>query len=272
MNTIKMYGKILLVLLVCFFSNTKALTAQDSPEVYFVAEYMKTNPGQAAAYEKSEVEQWKILHQARKDAGHIMSWNFMKVLYPSGSNVAYDYYVATGYPFNALAAPFSDAEEVAKATFSDEQIAEMMTSGETRTLVNREVFKLETITREPRGAKPAKYAVVNFMKYPEGGAAAWQKVETEYWKPLHQLRVDAGKMAGWGLYTLAMPSGANAEYDAVTMDFYHNFEDINVSDEELLGFFKKAHPSGNAEKMMEETGASRTMVKTIIIEMVAQTN
>ena len=242
-------------------------TAQETPEIYLIVDYMKVNPGMTDAYLQAETGAWKKFHQKRKEAGQILDWSLTKVLYPTGANQEYNYFTVTVFKdWKSLGTLENDMLGLAQKSLSESEMNKLMGVEKFRTLVKTDVFRLRAGTQEPEGAPDAKYAVVNFMKYPEGGAGAFAEVETQVWQPVHQKRVDNGIMAGWGLYSLEMPFGTEVQYNAVTADFYHKFEDINVPFYEE--YMKMVHPNANLEEIEKKTMESKDLVRGIITELV----
>lgn len=62
--------------------------------VYLLREYMKVEPGMEADYIKLE-QTWKKVHLQRKADGGILDWGLYRRVFPSGTNVEYDYMTVT---------------------------------------------------------------------------------------------------------------------------------------------------------------------------------
>lgn len=105
-------------------------------------------------------------------------------------------------------------------------------------------------------------ALVDYMKVPEGGNAAYEAMEKELWKPMHQELVDQGACEGWFLYSIPYPGGTDAEYHYATVRLYSDISQIESPLSNLEELFNKVHPNMDAAEMTEKTLSSRDLVKT----------
>lgn len=67
---------------------------------------------------------------------------------------------------------------------------------------------------------------IEYQKTEKGKTADYIRMEREYWKPVHQDRVNNGKITSWKLYAVSFPNGDDQEYDFVTMTEFANFSDL----------------------------------------------
>ena len=77
-------------------------------------------------------------------------------------------------------------------------------------------------------ASSTKYSVLtlDYQKPEPGKTGEYIKLEREIWKPLHQDRVNKGKIISWKLYSVSWPNGAGQEYDFVTIAEFPSFSDL----------------------------------------------
>ncbi len=80
----------------------------------------------------------------------------------------------------------------------------------------------------------------------------------QLWKKIHQVRIDEGTLAGWGLYSLIFPGGSNNEYNFATVNEYGVFKDLN--DFDLEGLVKKAGLGMSINEVGNMTEAARDLV------------
>lgn len=66
----------------------------------------------------------------------------------------------------------------------------------------------------------SQVVVLNYMKVPPGGGAAYEKAEMHAQKVMQE-RVNRGEMIGWELYQI-LNRGAESPYHYVTVDIYEN--------------------------------------------------
>ena len=76
--------------------------------------------------------------------------------------------------------------------------------------------------------QPTNYRVLtlDYQKPAPGKTADYVKVERELWKPVHQDRVNKGKILSWKLYSVSWPNGEDQEYDYVTVTEFAHFADL----------------------------------------------
>ncbi|NNL02028.1 MAG: hypothetical protein HKP39_07115, partial [Eudoraea sp.] len=67
-------------------------------------------------------------------------------------------------------------------------------------------------------------AVINFMKAKPGQSGAYEKMESEVFKPNHQKDVDAGGRANWGLLRNMMGYATEAYASHITVDMYTGYD------------------------------------------------
>ena len=98
-------------------------------------------------------------------------------------------------------------------------------------------------------------AVVDYMKVPENGDAAYLAVE-KLWKTFHQSRVESGKILSWRLWYVRN-SGASSPYNYVTVTTYENLgkTEIQLTEAELKQAFGTKY-----DETMAKTTASRSLI------------
>jgi len=110
-------------------------------------------------------------------------------------------------------------------------------------------------------AKSQGYAIVDYMKVKPG---MWDKyLECEKaWKTIHQNRKAQGKIMAWHVEEVVYPSGANAEYDVLTVVFVDNWDAIGHLWDNWEAE-QKALPA-NIKPLIESTEQYRDRVKSEI--------
>ena len=100
---------------------------------------------------------------------------------------------------------------------------------------------------------------IDYMKIPDGQALRYRNLETELWKPVHQLRVDKGYITSWRLYGHHFPGGeSNYQYVTVT-----EFPSLQAMDElHYPELFQEAHGQDYDTEISQQTVASRTLTHT----------
>lgn len=111
-------------------------------------------------------------------------------------------------------------------------------------------------------AQDQPYIVLEYMKVKPGMNDKYLEAESKFWKPVHQERVKSGDILDWTLLRVQYPSSSNSEYDYVTVTIFENYDKMENSMN--LNHFKTAHPSGDMDAMLEQTGNSRSLVKQVV--------
>lgn len=205
------------------------LSAQNDEQTYVVVEYMKVKPGMMDKYRECE-KAWKMIHQARKEAGYIIGWDLERVMYPSGTNAEYDFMVTTHYKnWNAIDAENWGTMSAFFESLPKEQAEIADQAEEYRDIVKREIWTAIDMVFAP-GATNPKYRVENFMSIPEGGWEKWAEMETQFAKPFIEKSVEMGNRAGWLIGSVVAPRGNGFPYQVSSMDFYNSWEDMNKDD------------------------------------------
>lgn len=84
-------------------------------------------------------------------------------------------------------------------------------------------------------------------------------METKLIKPMQEAEIKAGKRAGWGIYGVVFPYGANQRYDVTTVDFYDKWEDMGSGNaQEAL---KAIHPGMSMRYFVEQIESARTLLR-----------
>lgn len=93
------------------------------------------------------------------------------------------------------------------------------------------LFCTESSAFAQAGAQPTKYRylTIDYQKTEPGKARDYVQLEKEYWKPLHQERVNLGRIRSWKLYSVMFPNGDRNEYDFVVLTEFACFEDMDAS-------------------------------------------
>jgi hypothetical protein len=118
-------------------------------------------------------------------------------------------------------------------------------------------------------AKQPTFLMVDFMKVPEGKEEGWLKLERETFKPIHALRVKDGSIQSWAAIAQAVPGDESNGPVYATVTTYRGWPDPTKTNYEEL--FKRAHPQGDVNALMQQTEAARKLVRTEIWQVLEQT-
>ena len=252
-----------LLLMVFTFLFTIHLSAQETAskaESYYVFDYMKVNPEMRSDYLALE-KAWKKIHTANINAGKYESWNLVRVVSPNGASSEYNFITRTRFKGEKAIANYIENAAMPdnwQSLLTAEEIALVKRGNKIRTWVKSETWTLGDIIF-PEGTE-AKVSVFNYFDFKEGkGRRDHFKVEQEIWKPIHEARVKDGKLEGWVLTRMVMPSGSNMPYHDATVDLYDNIE--QMMKDSPMPYFEKVHPDKDVDKLLNETSATASLVR-----------
>ena len=110
--------------------------------------------------------------------------------------------------------------------------------------------------------EPMIFAIVDYMKVKPGDVDKYLNVEKMIWKPMHQERIQQGKIIGWHLYEVRY-TGSDDDYNFVTVTLFDN--PANLENPWAGIDAGKILPGKDIAKVFEETLSSRNLVKSNLI-------
>jgi hypothetical protein len=266
-GTVRLFGCICLCL--CLTLSASHSMAQSASTTYAVTTFHKVAQADVAEYEKLMTENWRAVHQLRKQNGKINRWALYRIRF-SGASDEYNYASVSYYGSFEKTEPNDIYPDLMKASNPKSDAAAILAqTTKVRTIQRQVIYRLEDNTTSSATSKPEKYVMVNFMQPKIGMNADYVKIEKEDFKPVHQARVNAGSMVGWVLYTLIHPWGTSNNHQYVTGDVYSSYEQI-AGDMEPV--WKKLNPGKDIQPVYDRLGKARDMVKTELWELVTATN
>ncbi len=194
---------------------------------YLSFEFMKVQDKNITAYMAYE-DFWSKIHQEAIKEGACIGWDLW-ALQPGGQDQGYQYLAVTVYNDmnKMMAGPSLDQilafAKKAYPNMSPDDITKKITAGaETRS--RAEVLLLENIdgTQDKFDMPLGTVAQMDFMK--ANDAAAYEKAESDVFKPIHQKAVDEGLKGSWSVARIILPSGTDAYATHIT---FNMFKDSN---------------------------------------------
>ena len=250
------------------FGQTPPPAAAEPQPRYAVFEYMKIEPGKAADYRLLERDVWMPIHRERLKQGLIKSWTLWGMRYPGGTAREYDTIAMTTYD------KFADVENSYPPEIF-KKVHPRMTDAErnTRTSGMRQMIRTELVglidsTRSAASAGPPRYAFIGYMQPEYGKVGRYVELERQYWKAIHQERVNRGVLRSWVLYRVRFPGGTNKPYSHFTVQLLDRFEDLENQYPE--GIWEKVHPGVKQDDVDLRTMAARKMVWTDLLTLMEQ--
>lgn len=236
---------------------------------YFVYQYLKVHPSLESEFLNLELNVWKKMHEKRIKVDVLDGWYFYRLMSPNGTKTEYNYVLIFEYDSpEKLAGHFENYGVDYNEVLNTQEITLALKTPEIRDLVYEEVWlELDNISR--MNGNMYRFQVFNAMKLRQDVTADdYQRLEKEYWKPMHSLRIKNGEMAGWGIYNMIIPGGTERAYQWATVDYYDNFIDILANNDVM---FQIIHGEKNAATFLEETLNSRDLLRTEVRELIDYT-
>ncbi len=252
------------------FAQQKEKPIKEEP-IFLSINFMKVQSENIQEYRKLEAA-WKKIHQARVKKGTLLQWTFIELAIPYGTNNEYNFITINTYQGSKMLADHYEGGmmEGFEKLLTPEEIKLVKKTGKMRDMVKEEIFRVRGGTGSSE--KPAKIAVVNFMKTNKGFRGRdLGKIENTYWKPVHEKRVKEGKMNGWGMYSLEFPYGSSRQYNNTTVDFFDNMEQM-LADYDYPAEMKKKHANITFDEIVAKTQEVRDLVKAEVWMVLDQTD
>jgi hypothetical protein len=245
---------IILLFLLFFFIQTVSIAQSSDTTYYLKVDYFKAQPDQISEYLHVEQELWKPIHQARVDEGIILGWTFYGV-FAGEPDVPYNYIAVNVFDDFELIDYYQLGELVA-SVYPDLDLADFFDrTRSSREVVRTEIWKVEgMISRSGEPLPFGNYAITKFYDT-RGGSGKSDTLEDDFWKPVHEIRVENETLDGWANYKLLYPQGEVRHYTYSTFEFHNNLGNLMVkpgietaqeahpgkSGDEIIGLFSKTH-------------------------------
>ncbi len=200
--------------------------AQDSEPLYLIFEFMHVDDDQGAAYAETEAF-WEKVHEQRVKNGDCIGWDLWR-LEPSGQEQGAQFMTVSLYndPVKMMdGGDWNKAWTAAYPNLSDAENNEKMAmTAKSRDITHRVFLQEIDLTNDDFDMPIGTLAVINFMKAKPGQAGAYEKMESEVFKPFHQSDVDSGGRANWGLLRNMLGYATEAYASHITVDMFTGYD------------------------------------------------
>ncbi len=263
-------------LLVMFTMPAKS-SVQDNGSVYLHIEYLYIAPENRSAYNELKQEVWKPVFEERIRQGLIKSWALYESLY-NEPNANYSHMTVQVIDDFSKVERLHDHAMVG-TVFPDKDISVLLNrTWEIREFKHSEVWQyIDAIRPRSIFGQSVPYLVTNHMHVPQGKDTEFVHLETEFWKPLQQDRIDADLIAGWELYHLIQPKGTISNYGFKTVDYYDGLGQLSEPfDLDFdMSLIYNAHPDISDDEIadkFERTANARSVYRAILWRLVDNIN
>lgn len=213
-----------ILLLTLLFSGM--IHAQDQQRTYLIFEFMKVDNDQEPFYMETE-DFWEGIHKQRVASGDIVGWDLWGLL-PGGEDQGYQYLTVTVFddPLKMMnaGAGIMESARMAYPDESDEEIEKRINmAGGSRDLAVRLFVEVIDSTEDDFEMKQGMVASIDLMKAKDGQYMAYEEMESNTFKPVHQRVVDGGAKGNWQLLRILMPQGSDVYATHMTVNMFDNW-------------------------------------------------
>jgi hypothetical protein len=220
-----------------------------------VVDYMRVPPGKEAGYIQIE-KAWKAIHEVRKKAGKILSWNLYEVSF-AGADAPYQYVTVTTYP---RLAKYSEMDwndfKGAMAGLDEEGMNQFFNkTNDARVLAKTSVYNRVVGVQKPSD-RPTGVLVVNYMHIKPGGDETYLQAEKTVFRPVHEEDIRREHRQDWSLWQLQ--NGDLTSHQYVTIDAFLSLAQMDA-DRDQDAMLKKVHNGKDVSDLIRRSLLTREM-------------
>lgn len=243
-------------LLLCFCVNV-AILAQTEESVYLNIDYFKVESEDYTEFESLVTEEWKELLATKHSPDQLTGWYFYRVIYPGGQSSEYNYVIISTYKDpNTLVQVNSEIDE--ETDRNEERLLDQTFDLATHQF--SELWKTEAGIFSNSYSGPSEFVLFNYMMVNPGKGAEYLTLENDMARPLHEARIEDGRMHSWRTYSLMQPGGLDYRYNFATADHFTELNHIEFGfTNELI---KSVMPGTDINEMFEAIYATRDIIKS----------
>jgi hypothetical protein len=250
--------------LITSFLFSSAVFSQSHEGFYMHIDYLNVDNSMANKFESDVTDYMKPVQQARIDAEILKAWYIYRVAYPGTQNTFYNYVLIT---ISDDISSFEDIRSQIRESYSSEEADELLEEYHQLMIPNHsELWRINNSVLSSDDAKPSRYFGMDYMKVRPGMEYAYQMMEDEEARPVHETRMEIGTMKGWELFSLITPGGTEYGYNFATGNYYNYLKNIEFGfTEEVI---RRSHPETNINEFFENIDRTRDLVRSEIWELV----
>jgi hypothetical protein len=249
-----------------------ALAQQAAPDVYVVVTYIKTLPGQDAAYREYLTTTGKKIFQEMMAAQPtLLYWSSARSMFQGtepGSD--FDYVGASVYagpppePGSVPDAVYTKAAGMSQADLG-KKLATM------RTIVGTEVLRQQAALSTPGVLKEGDFRVVGQVRIKPGMGNEYFDTARTMAQPMMQSRAAAGELKTWSIWSRVFPAGAATSYDALTVSYFKDQASAirGLDATKGLETFMKVHPGKNYATYINNLRDYSELQQRFIMQIIA---
>lgn len=258
--------KLLLSFALCFvfFASSFGQTGDD---LYKKIDYMEVNQTQLDRFLKVVDRDLTSGFSSLLENDDVKGWYLYKVKFPGGEKSNYNFVsITVSSSINNLGDYFSDSNApgfvpTTTTKGSTEQLSKLAT------LIKSEIWRVQNSAFADTGSTPSRYMSMDYMKVAPGKDPDYLMLEDEIAKPIHLERIERGRMAGWEVHSLILPSGMNYGYNFATGNYFNELEHFVFGmNEEIIQ--QTMGQNSNVPELFETIYNTRDLIKVELWELV----
>lgn len=236
---------------------------QTAGDAYLNIDYLKVDSRNYSAFEELVTSKWKPVYEKVMGPEQITGWFFYRVVYPGGQAGDYNFVLICTYKnLNAVVKANEKLKE--EIAIRNDKLMEKTLGFATHQY--SELWKTEAEIMNVNDTTPSPFKVMNYMMVNPGKEFEYLVLENDLARPLHEERINEGKMHSWRTYSLIQPGGIEYGYNFATADYYIKLSDIEFGfTNEII---KSVMPNTNITKMFEAIYATRDIMKSELWQLV----
>jgi hypothetical protein len=231
---------------------------------YMHIDYLNVDQKSVDAFEKYIKSSVIPIQKTSIESDNIQAWYLYRVAYPGTHNTFYNYVMIS---ISDNISSFENLRNHIRQNYSADDSEGMNEDYYNLLLPNHsELWRINNSVLSSEDAKPSKYFGMDYMKVASGMEYAYQMMEDEVARPLHETRMELGSMKGWELFTLITPGGTEYGYNFATGNYYNYLQNVEFGfTEEVI---RQNNPDTNINEFFENIERTRDLVRSEIWELV----
>lgn len=234
-----------------------SVLGQTEENAYLNIDYFKVETEDYSEFESLVTEEWKELLATKHSPDQLIGWYFYRVIYPGGQSSEYNYVIISTFKDpNTLVQVSNVIDE--DANRNHERLMDQTFDLATHQF--SELWKTESGIFNNNISEPSEFMLFNYMMVNPGKGAEYLTLENDMARPLHEARIEDGRMHSWRTYSLMQPGGLSYKYNFATADHFTELNHIEFGfTNELI---KSVMPGTNINEMFEAIFATRDIIKS----------
>jgi len=260
-----MKNTLLFILTFCVISITLISTSygQSQEGDYMHIDYINIDKSDIGDFTAQIETLIKRVQQARVEAEALNEWYIYRVAYPGSQDPNHNF-ISVSICSNICS--FDDVTESINDQFSTDDFAQLIRNYRNIMIPSHsELWRINNNVTRSDSMEPAKYFSMDYMKVSPGMEYAYQMMEDEIARPLHEQRMANDTMEAWQLFRLVIPGGSQYGYNYATGNHFNNLRDFEFGfTDELIN---QTHPDTNISEFFENIERTRDPVRIEVWEL-----